>query len=119
MDRNKTKSALILGFSGVVTAGLLAASWWNTRVEYFQVAEHGRLATRVQQANVLFGVLAVLLFSLSIQWLVERKWLRFAMAFPALPAWCLVLLFVETFIVRQTWVIIRLAPLAGIQVFGT
>lgn len=109
---------LLTASIGILCAATLFVAWANTWVERVKQPGMGRFTLTVDYANAILAPIAVLLLAFGVQWLLERRWLRAALALPPLLAWSLTMLLVENWFANQVWILIFLAPMQGIQPFG-
>ena len=95
-----------------------------TRVAFFKAGADGSGDTggfwhaRIIEMTFIVPAIAAILFAHGLSWWRRGLHVRAGMALAAFPVWVLALRAVDTVIANDTWVLVVLMQLGGVQPFG-
>lgn len=109
---------------GLVSLILVAGTILMTRVAFFKTGADGSGDTggfwhaRIIEMTFIVPGIAAILFAHGLSWWRNGLRVRAGMALVAFPAWVIVLRGMDSVIANDTWVVVVLMQLGGIQPFG-
>jgi glucan phosphoethanolaminetransferase (alkaline phosphatase superfamily) len=118
VDPMTLRSKLLTVLVALASVAVALAGWMTTWIEYSKTPGSGELLVAVRQANFGAAPLAVLLFAMAFTWLRCRLWWRALVAAFALPAWCYFLAGHPSWLGNETWVLMLLMRMQGVQFYG-